>query len=243
MGYLLLGRFGMYRESVTLKSDLELGLSKKWEETLKRGSYVWGDIRDLWPRVHPLQGGIKLTCMQWYLLLGRFGMYRESVTLKSDLELALSKKWEETLKRGSYVWGDIRDLWPRVHPLQGGIKLTCMQWYLLLGRFGMYRESVTLKSDLELALSKKWEETLKRGSYVWGDIRDLWPRVHPLQGGIKLTYMQWYLLLGRFGMYRESVTLKSDLELALSKKWEETLKRGSYVWGDIRDLWPRVHPL
>ena len=65
MGYLLLGRFGMYRESVTLKSDLELALSKKWEETLKRGSYVWGDIRDLWPRVHPLQGGIKLTCMQW----------------------------------------------------------------------------------------------------------------------------------------------------------------------------------
>ena len=40
MGYLVLVRFGMYRESVTLKSDLELALSNKLVETLKRGSYV-----------------------------------------------------------------------------------------------------------------------------------------------------------------------------------------------------------
>ena len=40
MGYLVLGRFGMYRVSVTPKSNLELALSLKCEETLKRGSYV-----------------------------------------------------------------------------------------------------------------------------------------------------------------------------------------------------------
>ena len=40
MGYLVLGRFGMYQVSVTLKSDLELTLSNTLIETLKGGSYV-----------------------------------------------------------------------------------------------------------------------------------------------------------------------------------------------------------